>query len=76
MRSIFCFALSAFAVLAAAADNAFNVPQGGYKFTAGQPTTLSWKATTKATVTLKLQKASDVTPDSGIVLACKFVLNF
>ena len=71
MRSIFYLALSAFALLAAAADNPFNVPQGGFKFTAGQPTTVTWKPTTSGPVTLKLHKGSDITPESGIVLAGK-----
>ena len=71
MRSIFYLVLSAFVLLATAADNAFNVPPGGYKFTAGLPTTLTWKPSTDGTVTLKLHKGSDITPESGIVLACK-----
>ncbi|KAL4888688.1 Ser-Thr-rich glycosyl-phosphatidyl-inositol-anchored membrane family-domain-containing protein [Aspergillus ambiguus] len=63
--------LSAFAALAAAADNAnpFNIPNGGYSFTAGKPTTLTWKPTTDGTVTLRLQWGSVMTPESGSVIA-------
>jgi len=69
MRWILFLALSAFAVFAAAADNAFNVPEGGFQFVAGKPTTITWEPTTDGTVTIKLQKGSDITPDSGIILA-------
>lgn len=70
MRSILYLAVSAFAALAAAADNPFNIPSHGYDFTAGSATTLSWKPTTSGTVTLKLQWGS-VTPTSGEVIACE-----
>ncbi|EDN06113.1 Drmip_Hesp domain-containing protein, Developmentally Regulated MAPK Interacting Protein involved in both fruiting body formation [Histoplasma capsulatum] len=70
MRSIIYLAISAFAaVVAAQANNPFNVPPGGYSPVAGQPLTLSWKPTTKGLVTLKLQLGDNVTPDDGIVLA-------
>ncbi|WEW58476.1 hypothetical protein PRK78_003944 [Emydomyces testavorans] len=69
MRSAIVLALSVFAAVVTAAENPFNVPSGGYKFTANQPTTLTWNPTTKGTVTIKLQKAGDITPQSGTVLA-------
>ncbi|KAL1960805.1 hypothetical protein VTO42DRAFT_6635 [Malbranchea cinnamomea] len=66
-------AVSAFAALAAAQstfnENPFNVPEGGYEFTAGEPTTLTWEPTTDGTVTIKLHYGDDITPESGMVLA-------
>ncbi|KAK2758611.1 hypothetical protein FQN54_003301 [Arachnomyces sp. PD_36] len=71
MRSFIYLAVSAFAAFAAAqgTDNAFNVPPGGYDFTAGQPTNLEWTPSTSGTVTLKLQIGKDITPNSGEVIA-------
>ncbi|KAI1977772.1 hypothetical protein LOZ53_004870 [Ophidiomyces ophidiicola] len=70
MRSTIVFALGAFvAAVAADRENPFNVPPGGYQFQANIPTTLTWRPTTSSTVTIKLQKAGDITPSSGIVLA-------
>ncbi|EEP76658.1 predicted protein [Uncinocarpus reesii 1704] len=75
MRSAIVIALGAFAALVSAArENPFNVPRGGYQFTANQPTTLTWQPTTDGTVTIKLQKGDEITPDSGIVIARKFLL--
>jgi hypothetical protein len=67
----FYLSLSAFAALAAAADNAnpFNIPTEGYTFTAGKPTTLTWQPTTEGSVTLRLQWGSVLTADSGSVIA-------
>ncbi|KAK2861432.1 hypothetical protein FQN49_004211, partial [Arthroderma sp. PD_2] len=61
MRSVLYLAL-------AAVENAFQVPPGGYDFTAGKPTTLTWAPSTEGTVTIKLQMTRDITPGSGIVL--------
>lgn len=74
MRSFIYIAVSAFAAFAAAQtkDNAFNVPKGGYEFTAGEPTNLNWDPTTSGTITLKLQTSTDITPESGEVIASKF----
>ncbi|OAX78793.1 hypothetical protein ACJ72_06894 [Emergomyces africanus] len=66
------FAISLFAVFVAAQkslENAFNVPPGGYNFAAGKTTLLSWNPSTEGPVTLKLQKGSDITPSSGIIIA-------
>ncbi|KAI1908722.1 hypothetical protein LOZ12_005120 [Ophidiomyces ophidiicola] len=75
MRSTIVFALGAFvAAVAADRENPFNVPPGGYQFQANIPTTLTWRPTTSSTVTIKLQKAGDITPSSGIVLARRYPL--
>jgi hypothetical protein len=38
-----------------ATANEFNIPDGGYKFVAGEPTTITWDPTTpNGTVTLEL----------------------
>ncbi|PGH09623.1 hypothetical protein AJ79_05679 [Helicocarpus griseus UAMH5409] len=74
MRSILYLAVSAFAAFAAAQsgrDNAFNIPKDGYHFAAGKPTQLSWEPTTEGTVTLKLQKGQNTTPQDGIIIADK-----
>ena len=73
MRSFMYMAVSAFAAFAAAQsnDNPFNVPNEGYDFTAGEPTTVTWDPTTDGTITLKLQIGTDITPESGIVIASK-----
>ncbi|EER28615.1 hypothetical protein D8B26_001114 [Coccidioides posadasii str. Silveira] len=70
MRSPIVIALGVLAAVAAAArENPFNNPSGGYRFAANMPTTLSWEPTTDGTVTLKLQKAGNITPSSGITIA-------
>ncbi|OJD10718.1 hypothetical protein AJ78_08346 [Emergomyces pasteurianus Ep9510] len=72
MRSVIFVAISAFAAFVAAQsslENPFKVPAGGYNFNAGKPTTVTWDPTTDGTVTLKLQKGSNITPSSGIILA-------
>ncbi|KAI5280623.1 hypothetical protein KEM54_003586 [Ascosphaera aggregata] len=54
------------------ADNAFNVPKGGYHFRPGEYATLSWDPTTDGTVTLRLQDFTHtnvVTPSDGYLLA-------
>ena len=72
MRFVY-IAASAFAAVVSAqvggTENPFNVPQGGYEFNAGEPTTLQWDPTTDGTVTIKLQYGDEITPDSGIILA-------
>ncbi|KMU90217.1 hypothetical protein CIHG_08027 [Coccidioides immitis H538.4] len=70
MRSPIVIALGVLAAVAAAArENPFNNPSGGYRFAANMPTTLSWEPTTDGTVTLKLQKAGAINPTSGITIA-------
>ncbi|PGH18472.1 hypothetical protein AJ80_04442 [Polytolypa hystricis UAMH7299] len=71
MRSIIYIAISALTALAAAQgnnENPFSIPRGGYEFIAGQPTVINWRPTTDGTVTIKLHKGDDITPDSGEVL--------
>ncbi|RMJ27578.1 GPI anchored protein [Aspergillus sp. HF37] len=44
-------------------------PRGGYSFTAGEPTTLSWKSNTKGTVSLILQHGTNFMPKDGHPIA-------
>lgn len=75
MRSTFYLALSAVATLVVADNpNAFNIPKGGYKFTAGEPTTLKWNPNNDNTVSLKLQSGEVLTPDGGSTIACEYIL--
>ncbi|RAL01548.1 GPI anchored serine-threonine rich family protein [Aspergillus ibericus CBS 121593] len=69
MRSMFYLALSALATLATAAQNPFNVPDGGYEFEAGSPTTLIWDPTTSGTVSLRLQWGAVFTTTTGDSIA-------
>ncbi|KAJ5612638.1 cell wall protein [Penicillium lagena] len=72
MRAVISTATALFAALATAqsSDNSFNNPAGGYKFTAGQTTTLTWEADTPGTVSLLLQQAGGVTTaESGMAIA-------
>ncbi|KAF7713890.1 Uncharacterized protein PECH_006745 [Penicillium ucsense] len=71
MRAFTTLAAVLFAAIAYADDkaNAFKNPTGGYQFTAGQPTTLNWKADAGTTVTLRLQYGAVTTADSGKVIA-------
>jgi hypothetical protein len=74
MRTVISLATALCAALATAAstDNAFNNPAGGYQFTAGETTTLTWKADTPGTVSLLLQKAGGVTTaNGGQTIACR-----
>ncbi|KAL4911863.1 Ser-Thr-rich glycosyl-phosphatidyl-inositol-anchored membrane family-domain-containing protein [Aspergillus aurantiobrunneus] len=68
MHSVFFLTLSAVATLVAARDNAFNIPNGGYVFTAGEPTTLTWDPTTQGTVTLKLQSGNAFDSSTGTTI--------
>lgn len=71
MRFVY-IAVSAFAALASAQlggkENPFSIPEGGYEFDAGEPTTLTWDPTTDGTVTIKLHFGDGITPDAGIAL--------
>ncbi|OJI97769.1 hypothetical protein ASPVEDRAFT_79459 [Aspergillus versicolor CBS 583.65] len=69
MRSVFFLALSAVATLAAARENAFNIPKDGYEFTAGESTTLKWAPSTEGTVTLRLQRGDVFDSSTGTVIA-------
>lgn len=73
MRSFTFFAAAALAAVASAAstENAFNNPEGGYKFTAGKSTTLKWSPDTDGTVSLRLQTGKTTTSTSGTEIACE-----
>lgn len=60
------------AVVTAQNNNAIAVPEGSSTLdvTAGEPLTLDWSNPSSTTVTIKLQQ-DPVTPESGIVLACR-----
>ncbi len=72
MRSVFFLALGAIATLAAARENAFNIPKDGYEFTAGESTTLTWAPSTEGTVSLKLQRGDTFDSTTGTTIACEF----
>lgn len=73
MRAFSYFVAAALAAVVSAAttDNAFNNPEGGYTFTAGKPTTFTWKADTPGTVSLRLQTGKVTTASSGTEIACE-----
>lgn len=76
MRAFICLAVSALAAVAAAGSNAnpFNIPSGGYSFTVGQPTTLTWRPTTGGTVSLRLQHGELTTATDGTSIACEYLI--
>jgi hypothetical protein len=61
------------AAVVSAANNAILIPAGQSTLdvTAGSSLTIQWSNPSSSTVTIKLQQ-DPVTPDSGIVLACKY----
>ncbi|KAJ5088198.1 hypothetical protein N7456_011814 [Penicillium angulare] len=70
MRSAIIAAAAFSALVSAGSEaNAFNNPKGGYVFTSGDSTTLSWDPTTSGTVSLRLQWGSVTTPESGDAIA-------
>ena len=72
MRAVIYLTLSALAALVAASSpNAFKVPNGGYSFKTGSPTTLNWDPTTEGPVTLKLFSGTVMKPEDGVTIACK-----
>lgn len=73
MRAFIYSAVTVFAAVVAASDNAnsFKVPRGGYSFTAGETTTLEWDPTTSGTVSLRLQHGAVTTENSGMPIACE-----
>lgn len=76
MRTFITVAAALFAGVASATNsqaNAFKNPAGGYTFTVGEPTTLSWNADAGTTVTLRLQYGSVSTANSGTVIACEYL---
>lgn len=75
MRSVLYLALSALAAVAVAdKPNPFNIPNQGYTFTVGEPTTLSWSPNTEGTVTLKLLTGAVTNPKDGTTIACEYRL--
>jgi hypothetical protein len=60
------------AAFAFAQNNKINIPAGQNTLTviAGQLTTITWSDPSSGTVTIKLQQAPNITPESGYVLAC------
>lgn len=72
MRSTLYLVVSALATVAVADQpNAFKVPNGGYQFKTGEPTTLKWEPSTDDTISLKLQSGEVSTPESGTTIACE-----
>ena len=72
MRSSISIVLGSLLALAAAENsNPFNIPNGGYTFKAGEPTTVKWNPTSDGTVSLKLQSGELLTPDGGTTIACE-----
>ncbi|GLI80608.1 hypothetical protein PoHVEF18_008963 [Penicillium ochrochloron] len=62
-------ALFAAVVSANSKANAFSNPAGGYSFTVGKATTLTWNADSGTTVTLRLQSGEVSTANSGTIIA-------
>jgi hypothetical protein len=65
-------ALFAAVVSANSKANAFSNPAGGYSFTVGKATTLTWNADSGTTVTLRLQSGEVSTANSGTIIACEY----
>lgn len=72
MRFFATIATALLATLVAAQNNAISIPEGSstLSVTAGQPLVIDWTNPSSGTVTIKLVQ-QPITPDSGIVLACK-----
>jgi hypothetical protein len=65
-------ALFAAVVSANSKANAFSNPAGGYSFTVGKATTLTWNPDSGTTVTLRLQSGEVSTANTGTVIACEY----
>lgn len=72
MRFIIVSSLLAALAAAKSANNDFNNPAGGYTFTAGESTTVTWDHEVGSTISLRLQSGSVTTATSGTAIACKF----
>ena len=70
MRPWMPLALAFYTAVAFAQNNKISVPAGGLSIVAGQVATIDWTDPSSSTVTIKLQQAPNITPTSGIVLAC------
>jgi len=68
MRLSLTFLAAALATVVSA-QNAFNVPSGGYSLKAGSPTTFTWSPTTSGTVTLQLRYGASSTLSAGTTIA-------
>jgi len=76
MRFVYAVATALLAAVATAQqNNAISIPEGSstLKVAAGQPLVIDWTNPSSGTVTIKLVQ-TPITPDSGVVLACKFSL--
>ena len=75
MRLTIFAPLATLLAVALAADdpNPFKIPQGGYSFTAGKPTTLNWTPTTGGTVTLTLRQGASNNLDEGTVIEGQYL---
>ena len=77
MRFVTPLSVALFAALAYAQSqfNAISIPSGQstLQVASGQSLTISWTNPSSGTVTIKLQQLGDITPDSGITLACKSI---
>lgn len=71
MRFIIVTSLLAALVAAKSTNNDFNNPAGGYTFTAGDSTTVTWDHKSGSTISLRLQSGSVTTATSGTAIACK-----
>jgi hypothetical protein len=70
MRPWMPLALAFYTAVAFAQNNKISIPAGGLSIVAGQVATIDWTDPSSSTVTIKLQQAPNITPTSGIVLAC------
>jgi hypothetical protein len=64
--------LALFTAFAFAQNNLINIPAGSSTLivVANALNTITWTNPSSGTVTIKLQQAPNITPDSGYVLAC------
>ncbi|CAI7674223.1 unnamed protein product [Penicillium pancosmium] len=69
MRFIIVTSLLAALVAAKSTNNDFNNPAGGYTFTAGDSTTVTWDHKVGSTISLRLQSGSVTTATSGTAIA-------
>ncbi|KAJ5392285.1 hypothetical protein N7509_007775 [Penicillium cosmopolitanum] len=69
MRFIIVTSLLAALVAAKSTNNDFNNPAGGYTFTAGDSTTVTWDHKSGSTISLRLQSGSVTTATSGTAIA-------
>ena len=56
-----------------AQQNAIDIPTGGLDIVANKPLTITWTNPSSGTITIKLQQGSEVTPQTGLVVACMYL---